>query len=231
MDPSTSSVPNVPEQNIPAQQVSQAPVIAAQQGDSTQPAQQTQQQKTPVTISVNKESGPAVIAVESPDTDEEEVKVAQQEAKGQDVGFPSGGDFAEQAVEVQPSVPEFAPSQEVAPFVEKSPDQEKPDLPKVVQDAGVTVSGPGVIDVKQNSFGVKKLPVTYEQAVIEEKVTELHDSKHWLMGMVIYIWRKLNPNIGKKKVESNSTDEGVKPGEVPPTVEAVEAKSLDNKND
>src|ERR1700722_15280883 len=128
MDPSTSSVPNVPEQNIPAQPANQTPVVAAQQVDSTQPAQQTQQQKTPMTISVNKEAGPAVIIAESPNADEE-VKVAQQE----DVGRPSGEDFAEQAVEVQPSVPEFTPSQEVEPFVEKTPDKEKPELPKVVR--------------------------------------------------------------------------------------------------
>ena len=81
-----------------------------------------------------------------------------------------------------------------------SPDQEKPDLPKVVQNAGVTYSGPGVIDVKQNSFGVKKLPITYDQAANEERITQLHDSKHWFAGMIMYIWRKLNPALGKKKV-------------------------------
>ncbi|HWY79426.1 MAG TPA: hypothetical protein VNW29_03645, partial [Candidatus Sulfotelmatobacter sp.] len=88
-------------------------------------------------------------------------------------------------------------------IIERSPDQEKPEIPQEVKDAGVTHSGPGVIDVEQNDFGVKKMPaVTFPQAIEEEKRTKLHDSKHWYMAMVMYIWRKLNPKMGEKNVST-----------------------------
>ncbi|HSX08674.1 MAG TPA: hypothetical protein VLF93_00795 [Candidatus Saccharimonadales bacterium] len=193
MDPSTPSA-----QDGANEQSSNPPVNQAQQ-----PAPPAQTPKQTMTISVGNEGEPAVIAAESPDadSDEEEIKVAPQEAKNQGVQQGAGVE-QEESVEIQPSVPEVSVSPEVEHVVEKSVDQEKPELPKVVKSAGVTHSGPGVIKVDQNSFGVKKLPVTYQQAAAEEKVTQLHDSKHWLMGMIMYIWRKLNPKIGTKDASS-----------------------------
>ena len=76
--------------------------------------------------------------------------------------------------------------------MKKSPDLEKPDIPKVVSDAGVTQSGPGVIQVDDNSFGISQMPaITAQQAATQFKTTHLHDSKHWFVGMLIYIWKKL----------------------------------------
>ncbi len=109
-------------------------------------------------------------------------------------GRSCGADVQEEAVEVQPAVPEIATSPEVEKVVEITP----PDEPKLTQEmknVGVTHSGPGVIDVSPATFAPAKLPVAYEQALVEEKQTELHDSKHWLMGMILYLWRKVNPNI------------------------------------
>ena len=115
---------------------------------------------------------------------------------------PSIVDIKEESVELQPSVPEVSTSSvEVEKIIEKSPDQEKPDIPKVVRDIGVTHSGPGIIAIEQNAFNVKTLPVPFAQAVHEERVTKLHDSKHWLMGMIIYIWRKLNPKLKEKQIK------------------------------
>jgi hypothetical protein len=63
----------------------------------------------------------------------------------------------------------------------------------------VTHSGPGVIieekGIEQNKFGVKTLPVTYQEALKEEKQTQLRDSKHWLMKTIMYVWQKINPKL------------------------------------
>jgi hypothetical protein len=169
MDPSTSTVSD--DQN----QTSDLPVDQAQQSSNlpTEPVQSSQQNKMPSTISVNKE-GPVAVIAENPDVNQE-------------------------ASEIGPTTPELSAKQELEGIVEKSPDQEKPDLPKVVQDAGVTHSGPGVISVSQNNFGVTKMPAkTFQQAVEEEKKTPLHDSKHWFSALLMYIWRKINPKAREK---------------------------------
>ena len=212
MDPSTPSAQDVTSQNSSDDQSASTTQQSTVQ-QPVSPAQTPPQQKTPMTISVNKEEGSATVMVaESPAGDEEdEVIAAPQETKTQVVQQGGGEDMQEEEVaEIAPATPEFLANEEVKEVVEKSPDQEKPDLPKVVQDAGVTHSGPGVIDVSENQFGVKKLPITYHQAAVEEKVTKLHDSKHWLMGTVMYIWRKLNPKLGKGSPETkNGTPEAV----------------------
>ena len=203
MDPSTPTVQDV--QNKPPQAVNDDDKTQVASARPVQPAQTPPQQKTPVTISSGNKEGegqPTMIVAENPDADEEdEVIAAPQETKTQVVQQGGGVDVQEEVAEIAPATPEFLANDEVKEIVEKSPDQEKPDLPKAVQDAGVTHSGPGVIDVEENQFGVKKLPITYHQASVEEKVTKLHDSKHWLMGTVMYIWRKLNPKFGKESAE------------------------------
>jgi hypothetical protein len=210
MDPSTPTVQDVQNKSTQAVNDDKTQVVSSQ---PMQPAQTPPQQKTPVTISSGNKEGEGqstMIVAESPDADEEdEVIAAPQETKTQVVQQGGGVNTQEEEVaEIAPVIPEFSASSEVKEIVEKSPDQEKPDLPQIVQDAGmkhsdpgVTHSGLGVIDVEENQFGVKKLPITYHQAAVEEKVTKLHDSKHWLMGTVMYIWRKLNPKFGKESGE------------------------------
>ena len=173
MDPNTSSVQDAQNQKKSDQSMNlvQSPPTSTQQA---QPA--PQQQKTQTTISVNKEAGPATITVaKSADENAEEVV----------------------DVEVQPSIPEAKIEASVENVVEKSADQEKPEIPKEVQKV-VTHSGPGVIDVTENTFGVAKMPVTYQQAKVEEKKTGIKESKHWFMAMIMYIWRKLK---SKRKEE------------------------------
>jgi hypothetical protein len=102
-----------------------------------------------------------------------------------------------QKIEAQPTVPEVAIEKNIEHVVEKSPDTEKPQLSEAVKAAGVTLSGPG-IPVDENVFGVKSLPMTYEEAVVQDKQTTMKDSKHWLAELVMYVWRKLDPTLGKK---------------------------------
>ena len=214
MDPSTTPPPNT-QNPTPTDQVvnrAQPPQVNTQSVPSATSVQTepqippTQPQKTPMTISVNKEAGSATIAApETPlDNQEDEIQVAPQENKAnafQQQGGPAEREDVEvQAVEVQPSIPEAQIEKSAESFIEKSSDQEKPELPKEVQDAGVTHSGPGIIDGATASFPAAPIPISYQQAVLEEKKTQLHDSKHWLMGKIIYLWRKLNPNADKKEV-------------------------------
>lgn len=194
MDPSTPSAQDVHTQQADQQvrQMQSPPTLPK----PTEPVQAASQNKMPTTISVNKEGQSASIS-ESQGTDNEEVAVVPQETQTQAVQH-RGAD-AEEVAEIGPSTPEFSASPEVENIVEASPNQEKPDLSKAVQDAGVTHSGPGVIDVAQNDFGVKKLPMTYQQAAVDEKKTEFKESKHWFSALIMYIWRKLNPDVGKEK--------------------------------
>ncbi|MGH9857867.1 MAG: hypothetical protein ACRD4B_08490 [Acidobacteriota bacterium] len=98
---------------------------------------------------------------------------------------------------------------EVDKVVEKSPDQETPNIPKVVQQAGVTHSGPGLVmdAIDENVWGVSKMPISYQQAALEEHQTKMKESKHWLMATVMYVWRKLNPQYGTKEGAKEMKDE------------------------
>lgn len=196
MDPSIPSAQDVTSQNSSDQ--SAGPVQQSTVQPPTQPAQTPPQQQT-VTISGNKEGPPAVIITESPDADDEdEIQPAKQETKTQVVQ--QGAAAEVQDIEVRPSIPEVTIEKSVESVIEKSPDQEKPDI-KAIEDAGVTHSGPGIIAVEStNTLGIPKMPQTYQQAAVEEKETKLHDSKHWLSGLIKYIWRKVNPKLGKKGV-------------------------------
>ncbi|MGH7204554.1 MAG: hypothetical protein ACREHC_09015 [Candidatus Levyibacteriota bacterium] len=199
MDPSVNSSSSDQSLNR-----TQPPVTATAAKDSglAQPVTAPQSKIQPsTTISVNKESGPSVIVSEN-SNDNEEVQIASQETKNQGVQQQANAEVQE--IEVQPSALEPKIEASVEHIVEKSGDQETPVIAEVVKQAGVTHSGPGVIPdttvkIKNNVFGIKTPPITYQQAVLEEKKTEFKTSKHWLMGIYEYVWRKINPTLGTKK--------------------------------
>jgi hypothetical protein len=199
MDPSANSSQDqqgAPTVDHPINRV-QPPVTAPRVDDNSKSQTQT-------TISVNKESGPAVIVQKSGDNDEEEIHVASQETKNQ-VVQQGGGGIEVQEIEARPAIPEPKIEASVEHVIEKSADVEKPVLSESVKQAGVTHSGPGIIpdkikvEVGDNNLGIKTLPITYEQAALEEKQTEFKSSKHWLMGIYEYVWRKINPALGTKE--------------------------------
>lgn len=213
MDSSISAAQNMqpaqtsdqPENNTQAPSgisLSQNSQQSASQAQSASSVPQATQQKTQISVG-NVEEGATAIIAESPDADEDdedELQVAPQETKNSVIGQGAMAGIDDEIVEIRPSVPEFAASSpEVEKIIEKTPDQEKPVIPQEVKDMGVTHSGPGVIDIQQNTFGITKLPVPFEVAATQEKTTKLHDSKHWLMGMIMYIWRKVNPKLGTKE--------------------------------
>ncbi len=152
-------------------QPNQSPAGRAQPPVATVPTQPAPP-SMPQTISLNREEAPVQTAISQESSQAVEVKIA-------------------------PSVPEVAVEKSVEQVVEISPNIEKPELPKIVKDAGVTLSGPGV-PIQENSFGVTKLPMTYQQAAIEVKKTKLNDSRHWFVAKLMYIWRKINPDIAKE---------------------------------
>lgn len=138
------------------------------------------------------QSGPA----QAEDNEDDVVQPARQEVSVQPAG-PQTAEVGE--IEVTPSIPEVSVEKSVEHVVEKSPDMDKPKLPEAVKAAGVTHSGPG-IPVDENVFNIKTMPMTYEDAKLEEKQhPKLNDSKHWLAELIMYVWRKLDPDINKKK--------------------------------
>lgn len=202
MDSSISSAQNAQDKTASEQPINRAqpPVTSSQSSQPAQPAQPRPPQLKTQSVSVNKEAGPAMISQEASDeSDEDEIKLASQETKNQAMQPSGGAEVQEvQEVEIQPSIPEMKVEKSIEDVVEAAPDQEKPMIPQIVKDAGVTHSGPGMITVEENIFGVTTLPKTYQQAVAEEKQTKIKDSKHWLLATVMYVWRKLNPKLSKK---------------------------------
>lgn len=185
---------------------------------ATQPKPSAQKPKMQqISVGGGIEEGASVMIAENPDADEDdedELQVAPQEKKNlgvmgqgdseeqddkqQAAGQPIVTDVQEAEPELRPSVPEFEASPEIEKIVEKAPSAE-PVLTQELKDAGVTHSGLGVIDASSATFAPAKIPVSYDTAVVEEKQTQLHDSKHWLMGKIMYLWRKINPNVTIKK--------------------------------
>ena len=194
MDTSTSTQQN---QTPQVQPVTQTPPVV------TPPSSLADLVNKPVTsqqqISGNPEQGPiqSSSVAENTVADDEVVQPAKQEVTNK----PAQQTLEAQQVEVQPTVPEIAVEKSVEHVVEKSVDTEKPKLTAAVKAAGVTLSGPG-IPVDENAFGVKSLPMTYEEAVIQDKQTRMNDSKHWLAELVMYVWHKIDPTIGKKGVKN-----------------------------
>jgi hypothetical protein len=154
--------------------------------------------QAPQSFSGHPEQAPIQSGSASENADDEVVQPAKQEVSTS----PSQPATEGQKIEVQPTVPEVAIEKNIEHVVEKSPDTEKPQLSQAVKAAGVTLSGPG-IPVDENVFGVKSLPMTYEEALVQDKQTKMKDSKHWLAELVMYVWRKLDPTIGKKKGVKN----------------------------
>jgi hypothetical protein len=171
-------------------------------------------------ISVGHVEAGAVVEDADEDDDDEELLVAPQETKNRAVlGQNEGEDEEETAtiagqqisadvqehVELRPSGAETAvtASPEVEKVIEKAENQETPAIPKEVQDAGVTHSGPGVIVVEQqNNFGVSSMPISYQQAQIQIKKTKFKDSKRWFLRKMMYIWMKLQGKKAKRETET-----------------------------
>lgn len=199
MDPSTSPVQSTPDAQVLGR--AQPPAATVPSGNMSQfvPHHVVQSIPTPQQISGHPEQAPIQSGIVQ-EASEEDVQPVQQEVSNSPVTQQSAEG---QAIEVQPSLPEVKVEQSVEHVVEKSPDTEKPTIPDAVKAIGVTHSGPGV-PVDENIFNVKTLPMTYEQAVIEEKQhPKLNDSKHWLAELVKYVWRKIDPSYGKSRGVKN----------------------------
>jgi len=98
----------------------------------------------------------------------------------------------DQDIEVAPTIPEVKIEKSLEGVVEKAAEHEELKLEKDVQNAGVTRSGPGVIDPAPKKLVENKLPaITYEQATLEEKKTPFKNSKHWFLGLLKFVLRKL----------------------------------------
>lgn len=201
MDPSTSPAQGVSNVQQPVIGRAQPPTATVQPESMSELASGTSlpsAQPEQVT-SGHPEQGPiqTSAASESKEHSEDDVQPARQEVSA----TPAPPSVEVQQIEVAPSMPEVAIEKSVEAIVEKAPDTEKPMIPDAVKAVGVTHSGPGV-PIDENVFHVKSLPMTYEEAIVEEKQhPKLNDSKHWLAELVLYVWRKIDPKKGKQKGE------------------------------
>jgi hypothetical protein len=86
---------------------------------------------------------------------------------------------------------------EVKNVVEHGPDAKEPVIPKQItqsqsnppQPPGHTITTPS---------GVISLPMTYAQAMQTKKTTGSSDSLHWLAALIMYQWRKHDPDAAKE---------------------------------
>lgn len=141
------------------------------------------------------EQGPIQTSAGQAESQDDIVQPAKQEVAAAPVQ--STGEA--EKIELKHSTPEISVEKSVEHVVEKSPDTDKPTIPDAVKAVGVTHSGPGVV-VDENAFNIHAMPMTYEEAVVQEKQhPKLNDSKHWMAELVEYVWRKIDPQYGKTK--------------------------------
>lgn len=90
---------------------------------------------------------------------------------------------------------------ELEAIIEKSPNTEKPDIPKEAQDAGVTHSGADIPHPAAPSGSVV-LPMTFEEAKTKYDKYKWRNSVSWFAGLIVYHWKKLKaatPGVMKKE--------------------------------
>jgi hypothetical protein len=135
--------------------------------------------------SPNKEFGPAAASgmamsessgqVKDPDDDEDEIKVARQEVM--------------HGTKVSP-VKEVPVSQELKEFGVEQGEDIEPEVPVIVQHAGVrATSTDSAIPV--SAVGTIKLPITYEHAVQLDKRSKIKESIKWLARFIKRQWERV----------------------------------------
>lgn len=104
------------------------------------------------------------------------------------------------------SQPEIAPStphevmipQELKNTVEKGPDARVPKIEKEMDQAGVKLAKEST-PVITTPTGKIKLPMTYTQALRNEKNSSFADSRHWLAALIMYLWQKYDADSIKRR--------------------------------
>jgi len=97
---------------------------------------------------------------------------------------------------IKESVGEVSIPVELEHFVEHAPNTEKPVVSQAAQEAGVTVSQ-AYAPVSATPENNNLYPMTYEEAVLKKKASKMGEAIKWFSALVIYQWKKLNPNTGK----------------------------------
>lgn len=87
---------------------------------------------------------------------------------------------------------------ELETIIEKTPDTEKPEIPKEVQNAGVTLAKEA-IPMPAGPTGSVVLPMTYQEAELTNKNYKWKDSVSWLASLIMYHWKKLGFKPSTKK--------------------------------
>ncbi len=105
---------------------------------------------------------------------------------------------AEQIPEItQSEHPELKISDELKKVAEQGPDAKEPEIPREVVKPLATPAQQDVQVIATPSGNVK-LPKTYAQAQQTKKSTATSDSIHWLATLIMYQWRKYDPDSAKE---------------------------------
>lgn len=176
----SSSIQPAPQQNTP--------IIS--QNESMTPSPEPSAQAAPVVQVEEKpqESQPMPQPVSAPRSKEQE----PVPAPFPDVAKMSEAEIIDEEKEVE---------KELEALVEKSPDTEKPDIPKDVQAIGVKHAGADIPHPVAPSGSVV-LPMTFDEANNNYNKKQWKNSISWFAGLIIYHWKKIKaatPIIKKKE--------------------------------
>ncbi|HUQ84748.1 MAG TPA: hypothetical protein VM077_00345 [Candidatus Limnocylindrales bacterium] len=188
--PNPSPKDTIPSQDdsSPAQSVPQQNTSSTSQNESvTVPAAQPSQAVPVAQVEEKPQAPPSIPQPVSAPRSKEQEPVS---APLPDVAKMSEAEIVEEEKVVE---------KELESFVEKSPDAEKPDIPKDVQQAGVTHVGEDV-PVHPTTSGFVSLPMSYDEAEFTRKKYKWKSSVAWLAAVVMYHWKKIK--ITSKEVKN-----------------------------
>ncbi len=193
---------------------------------TTQPAQPTNQQ-VPVAPPVKSVVDPVPTPTASPDTDTDQKTLPDRSAPRQvqapvaspvvhpPVGAPANKEHEPGTPHSKLDVDKMSESEiveeekvvekELEALVEKSPDTEKPEIPKEVQAAGVTHAKENT-PMPQIASGTKSLPMSFQDALATQKKYKWRNSITWFASLVMYHWKK----IGLTNSSKSESDAGLR---------------------
>lgn len=92
---------------------------------------------------------------------------------------------------------EITPPRELENTAEKGPDAKEPKIEEELRHAGVKLAKEST-PLITTPTGKIQLPLNYSQAVQKKKKTSFFDSVHWYAALIMYLWKKHDPDIVKK---------------------------------
>lgn len=123
------------------------------------------------------------------DDQKQHVGLPQSKEREPAPSFPDVAKMTESEIVIE----EKEVEKELESIIEKSPDTEKPTIPKEVQQAGVTHAHED-IPIPTSLKGSSSLPMEYDEAQFTRKKYRWKDSVAWFAALIMYHWKKIKKN-------------------------------------